>query len=146
MKLFLILAILFAVAMMSCGKDKFKTQPQIEIKSINKTTIGRSDILRVRLRITDKEGDMATGKLVYIPIRLNQRPLPPLIPDYDSVRLVVPNFPNEMDGEFILELPWINLHKSDQENDSIFMRFVAVDRGSNKSDTVNSDRLVILKN
>jgi hypothetical protein len=102
MKLFLSLTVLFAVGMLSCGKDKFKTQPQIEIKSINKTTIGRSDILRVRMRITDKEGDMATGKLVYIPIRLNQRPLPPLIPDYDSVRLVVPGFPNEMDGEFIL--------------------------------------------
>jgi hypothetical protein len=146
MKLALIPALSLVILMISCGKDKFKTEPQIEIKDINKKTIGRTDILKIQLRFTDKEGDLAQGKFVYIPIRLNQQPLPPLIPDYDSVRITIPSFPNEMDGDFMLELPWINLHKSDQQNDSIFMRFVVVDRAGHKSDTINSDRIVILKN
>ena len=147
MKITVIFALVLIIAVVaSCGKDKFKTQPQIEIKSINKKTIGRQDILTIRLRFTDKEGDLANGKFVYIPKRLNIRPLPPTIPTYDSVRLPIPTFPNENDGEFDLELAWINLHKSDIENDTITMRFVVVDRGNNKSDTVSTDKLVILKN
>lgn len=147
MKLTLFIAVVITtVAILSCGKDKFKTNPQIEIKSINKKTIGRNDALIVTLRFTDKEGDLANGKFVYIPKRLNIRPLPPVIPDYDSVKLVVPTFPDETLGEYVLTLPWLNLHKSDAENDTITMRFVVVDRGANKSDTITSDQLVILKN
>jgi hypothetical protein len=143
---FLFAAMLVSLTLISCGKDKFKTNPQIEIKDINHKTLARDEQLVIRLRFTDKEGDLAQGKLVYIPVRLNIRPLPVVVPDYDSVKLVIPNFPNEKDGEFALELSWLNLHKSDLENDTIKMRFVAVDRENNKSDTITSDRIVILKN
>jgi hypothetical protein len=143
--------IVFAVALititaLSCGKDKFKTQPQIEIKSINNDVIARDQTLTIQLRFTDKEGDLADGQFVYIPKRLNTRPLLPTVPNYDSVKLVIPKFPDETDGEFSLSLPWLNLHKSDTENDTITMRFVVVDRANNKSDTVGTDKLVILKN
>lgn len=145
MKFKLIIPLALLTVLTSCGKDKFKTQPQIEIKSYGDKSIGNGQSLTIRLRFTDKEGDLANGKFVYIPKRLNKRPLLPGIPDYDSIKLVIPSFPNENDGQFILSLPWINLHKTDTENDTIFMRFVVVDRGNNKSDTVNSDKLVILK-
>ena len=135
-----------AVTLVACGKDKFKTNPQIEIKSVNKKTVGRNETLTVKLKFTDKEGDIADGFFVYIPKRLNSRPLPPTIPDYDSVKLLVPHFPDETQGEYDLQLPWLFLHKSYTENDSIILRFVAVDRGNNKSDTVSSSRIVILKN
>ena len=146
MKLSYIAVLLLVIGMIACSKDKFKTNPQIEIKDINKKTIGRTDVLKVTLKFTDKEGDLSQGKFVYIPKRLNIRPLPPLIPDYDSVKITLPGFPDENNGEFVLQLPWLNLHKSDQENDSIFLRFVVVDRNDHKSDTINSDRIVILKN
>lgn len=147
MKFPIIIAVaLIAVTALACGKDKFKTQPQIEIKSINNNVLGRDQTLTIQLRFTDKEGDLADGKFVYIPKRLNKRPLQPTIPNYDSVKLVVPKFPDETDGEFVLSLPWINLHKSDTENDTITLRFVVVDRGNNKSDTIGTDQLVILKN
>jgi hypothetical protein len=143
--------LIFAVALLtiialSCGKDKFKTQPQIEIKSINSNVIAKDQTLTIQLRFTDKEGDLADGQFVYIPKRLNTRPLQPTIPNYDSVKLVIPKFPDETDGEFVLSLAWLNLHKSDTENDTITMRFVVVDRANNKSDTVGTDKLVILKN
>lgn len=145
MKLSLVILIAVLAVQASCNKDKFKTEPQIEIKSYNRKVVGNGQQLTIRLRFTDKEGDLADGKFVYIPIRLNQRPLPPTIPNYDSVRLAIPTFPDDNDGDFVLDLAWINLHKSDLENDTIFMRFVAVDRAGNKSDTIDSDQLVILK-
>lgn len=147
MKFPLVFAIvLLTIAALSCGKDKFKTKPQIEIKSINNNVIARNQTLTIQLRFTDKEGDLADGKFVYIPKRLNTRPLLPTVPNYDSVKLVIPKFPDETDGEFAISLPWINLHKSETENDTIIMRFVVVDRAGNKSDTVSTDKLVILKN
>jgi hypothetical protein len=145
MKFKLIIPLALLTVLASCGKDKFKTQPQIEIKSYGDKSIGNGQSLTITLRFTDKEGDLANGKFVYIPKRLNKRPLLPGIPDYDSIKVVIPSFPDETDGEFDLSLPWINLHKTDTENDTIFMRFVVVDRGNNKSDTVSSDQLVILK-
>jgi len=138
--------VLLIIMALSCGKDKFKTKPQIEIKSINNDVIAKDQTLVVLLRFTDKEGDLADGKFVYIPKRLNSRPLLPTVPNYDSVKLVIPKFPDETDGEFSLSLPWLNLHKSDTENDTIIMRFVVVDRADNKSDTLSTDKLVILKN
>jgi hypothetical protein len=145
MKFSFLLPLAFLTIFASCNKGKFTTRPQITIKSYSKKSIGNGQNLTINLQFTDKEGDIGNGEFVYIPKRLNKRPLLPTIPDYDSVRLVVPTFPDETQGEYILSLPWINLHKSDQENDTIFMRFVVVDRAFNKSDTVNSDQLVILK-
>jgi len=144
--LLIITVVIVAVAVISCGKDKFKTQPQIEIKDINNKVIAKDQTLTIRLRFTDKEGDLSDGIFVYIPKRLNVRPLLPTIPDYDSVKLAVPKFPIETEGDFDLSLPWINLHKSDTENDTITMRFVVVDKGNHKSDTVGTDQIVILKN
>ena len=134
--------LLFAIG---CDKDKFQTNPQIEIKSYNTKEIGNGQTLQIRLKFTDKEGDIGGGRFVYIPKRLNVRPLPPQVPNYDSVRNNLPSFPDETDGEFLLTLPWLFLHKSDLENDTIVIRFVAVDRGGNKSDTITSDQLVIRK-
>ncbi len=141
-----VLLLILSAGLFSCSKDKFKTNPSLEITGYKSKTVGRNDALIINLRFTDKQGDLTSGSFVYIPTRLNARPLPPLIPDYDSVKLVVPTFPDHSDGTFQLNLPWLNVHKSDIENDTIKMRFVLVDRAGNKSDTVTSDRLVILKN
>lgn len=43
--------------MTGCKKDKFTTKPQLKIKSINSTDISGSDVLRITLTATDKEGD-----------------------------------------------------------------------------------------
>ena len=140
------LMLILSMGLFACNKGKFKTNPSLEITGYKEKTVTRTGSLIINLRFTDKQGDLPNGAFVYIPIRLNARPLPPLIPNYDSVKLVVPTFPDNSDGTFQLNLPWINIHKSDIENDTIKMRFVVVDRAGNKSDTVNSDQLVILKN
>ncbi len=144
MKKYVIAVVLFVV-FMGCDKDKFKTQPQIKINSYNTKVVQRNQDLVVQLNFTDKEGDLTGGKFVYIQRRLNLRPPPQGVRYPDSVRLNIPQFPVNNDGEFELRLNWNVLHLSDRENDSLFFRFVVVDRGGNKSDTVNSDQIVILR-
>lgn len=136
------LIIIFA----ACSKDSFQTKPQIKVKSMNGNVIPGGGTLNINLSFTDKEGDLSEGKLVYIPSRLNRRPLPPAIPPYDSVVNPLPEFPNKSVGEIQVSLGYNYLHKSDIENDTIAIRFVAVDKAGHKSDTITSEKIVILKN
>lgn len=133
------------VAFVSCGKDKFQTKPQIKTKSVNGNVLPVGADLIMNLEFTDKEGDLGQGKLVFIPKRLNKRPLPPSIPPYDSIVNILPDFPKKNQGELEIRLQWNYLHKSDIENDTIYFRFVAVDRAGNKSDTLDSEKFVILR-
>ena len=143
--LYLSVAVLALLA--ACGKDKFETKPQIKVKSVNTTVLPLNGTLDINLSFTDKEGDISQGKLVYYPQRLNRRALPSNVDKYlDSISLGLPKFPDETLGEMQLSLRYNDLHKSPIENDTIRIRFVAVDRAGHRSDTVNTDRLVILKN
>jgi hypothetical protein len=129
----------------ACSKDKFNTNPQIEIHSYNTKVVDPSGTLMIQLKFTDKEGDISEGKFVYIEKRTNRKP-PPVNTGYlDSVVSTIPHFIDNTSGYLELTLPWQNLHLSDVENDSLYFRFVAVDRAGNKSDTVNSDRIVVLR-
>jgi hypothetical protein len=135
---------LFVLSLVACDKDKFQTKPQIEIDSYNTKELPPNYSLIVNLKFTDKEGDLGQGQFTYIPVRLNRRGLPPSVPNYSPVNLPIPEFSDHNKGQFELKMEWKNLHKSDRENDTILLKFVAVDREGNSSDTVQSDQLVIL--
>ncbi len=49
----------------ACGKDKFKTEPQVEIKSISPNTVFNGDIISVKGKYTDDEGDLDSFFVVY---------------------------------------------------------------------------------
>lgn len=136
---------LFVIFLVACDKDKFETKPQIEIDSYNTKELPAGADLIINLKFTDKEGDLGQGQFTYIPVRLNKRGLPPSVPNYTPVDLSIPEFSDHNKGEFELKLEWKNLHKSDRENDTINLKFVAVDREGNSSDTIQSDQLVILR-
>ncbi len=131
--------------LIACNKNSFQTKPQITAKSTNGNVVPVGSDLVIDLVFTDKEGDLGKGKFVYIPKRLNRRGLPSNITPYDSVLNTLPDFPNKDKGELEIRLNYNFLHKSDIENDTILFKFVAVDRAGNKSDTLTSDKFVILK-
>jgi hypothetical protein len=139
----IILVLLVTGGVIACKKDKFTTRPKIEVSSYNTKTVAPQQNLIIQLKFTDKEGDISEGKFVYIPVRTNKRPLPPDLV-LDSVDLNIPKFPNNNTGFYELRLPWSYLQRSPVENDTFYFRFVAIDRGGNKSDTVNSAQVVAL--
>ena len=49
-----------AFLLLSCGKDKFTTKPQLKFKSASANTISGNQVLTIRLDLTDKEGDFTT--------------------------------------------------------------------------------------
>ena len=133
-----------AACIVACGKDKFQTKPQIEIKSIYGQILPLNAVMQIQMSFTDKEGDIGGGKLVYSFQRLNKRPLPTGISYLDSIQVDVPKFPSKSLGEMQLNLKYSDLHKSSIENDTLKLRFVATDKAGHRSDTLITDRLVIL--
>jgi hypothetical protein len=57
MKRILIFCVL-ATAIAGCKKDKFKTEPQVEIKSFGPAEVQKGEIFAFRATIRDKEGDL----------------------------------------------------------------------------------------
>lgn len=133
------------VVVASCGKDKFQTKPTLTIKGINSKVIGPGETLSIRIGYTDKEGDLSQDTLLSIVNRLNRRPLPANLNKVDTLHNIIPKFPEKSTGEFEVKFEWAqDLHESDIENDTIMFKFVAKDRKGNVSDTVSTDRIVVL--
>jgi hypothetical protein len=64
----------------------------------------------------------------------------------DTLHNMIPKFPEKVKGEFDVSFDWANyLHQSDIENDTIMFKFVAKDRGGHISDTISTEKIVILK-
>jgi hypothetical protein len=146
-KLVPILSIVIVFA--SCDKNKFQTRPSLELVD-ESSVVPRDGQIFVRLKYTDKEGDVARDSLFYQPELLNVRkPVGPR--EYAPVQDPLPNFPDKNKGEIELRLDHFFYYKeiSDNrpgvdKNDTIIIRFVLKDRGGNISDTAVSGQIVLL--
>lgn len=57
--------VLLALLLTSCDKDKFKTEPQVEIKSISPGRVNDGDVITIKGSFTDDEGDLDSILIVY---------------------------------------------------------------------------------
>lgn len=60
--IFLPVCLLLCVA---CNKDKFKTEPQVEVKSISPGTVSSGNVITLEGKYTDDEGDVDSMLIVY---------------------------------------------------------------------------------
>ena len=65
MKTSLLLLSALLVIVISCNKDKFTTIPQVTVKSISPSTVFSGDIITMKSKYTDKEGDLDSVLIVY---------------------------------------------------------------------------------
>ncbi len=138
-----IFIISLATLFVACDKDKFETKPKLEIKDYSSREIRQGQSLRIRLNYYDKEGDLSGAPVIGILRRLNLVPLPSGQDKVDTIRNVLPEFPEKDNGEISFELPFDFLKESLIENDTLMFRFAVEDLAGNKSDTVDSDQVVI---
>ncbi len=134
-----------AVIIVACSKDKFETKPLIEVRSINSTILPQNATLVIKLDYFDKEGDLGNGSFFAAKVRLNALPLGSGSPDLvDTFNYVIPEFPARDKGEISLQLDYNRLKESLNENDTVMFRLAVVDIAGNKSDTINTENIVIL--
>jgi hypothetical protein len=128
--------------LVSCSKDKFGTKPSLSIKSIN-TTVEVQGILDAVFTYTSKKGNLGRGNFVVIRNRLNQEPVPVNGGNTDTLTGPIPDYPDQSTAEFELKLDWNTLHETDDQDDSVIMKFAAIDRDGNSSDTILSPLIII---
>lgn len=65
MKRLSVWTVLLVFVIAACSKDKFKTEPQVKIKSIAPGTVRDGDIITIKGDFTDDEGDLDSILIVY---------------------------------------------------------------------------------
>jgi len=140
-----LLAITVSLIVFACGKDKFETKPLIEVRSISSKELPQNGVLTIKLDFFDKEGDLGNGDFFAAKLRLNQLPLGTSSPDLvDTFYYTLPDFQPRDKGEISLQLDYNRLKESINENDTIMFRLAVTDAAGNKSDTINTEPIVIL--
>jgi len=130
------------IAAIACKKSN-QGKPVISIESIN-SVIPVGGGLLAKLKFTQNNGKLAKGTFIAIRNRLNQLALPPGTSSADTVITPIPDFPDKIKGEFDYSLDYNYLHQSDVENDTILFKFAVIDTEGNKSDTISTNKIVVI--
>lgn len=144
------------LVMLACGKDKPETKPSIKIKSISGNIVPVNGNLNITLEFSDKEGDV-NDSLFLKKIRLNTIPPVSGITIRDSFYLMIPDFPAKSNGDIELRLGYQDVISASNPpvdptdpakkvSDTIIMKFALQDKGGNTSDTIETEKIVILRN
>ena len=147
-------AVIVALAIISCDKDKFETVPQLTLKSRNTDLVTQNGTLVLRIEYTDKEGDL-NDSLFIVRQRLNVKsPVQLAAGEYN-----IPDFPKTDKGELELNLTYqfhlvLNLspiripgtsNPVRNEIDTLRLKIVAKDKAGNKSDTLVVDNIYVCR-
>jgi hypothetical protein len=145
MKTSLLFVMILLLGGISCNKDQYKTDPQISLESIT-TLIPIGGELDAKFKFTQKSSKLSGGTFIAIRTRLNQNPLLPGTGSSDSLGGIIPSYPDKDQGEYEFTMPYADIYEGDTENDNdtILIRFALIDRVGNKSDTISSPIIVLL--
>lgn len=139
-----ILAFLSIMFIVSCGKDSFQSKPQLTLKSVSSTTVPVGSDFQIRMRLTDKEGDFVdtiwVSKVTTRCTLSNFR---------DSLLYRIPsNTPKtkNFDGEVYISFSYpVELQPRCIRPDTATFRFWMKDKAGNRSDTVRTPPIIILR-
>src|SRR5688572_10574150 len=91
----IVFALIGAIGIVACSKDKFQTRPSLKLTSLNSDYFptAESEML-IEFEFTDKEGDV-TDSMFIRKVRLNKRKVPTL---RDTIAVKIPPFPKNTQG------------------------------------------------
>ena len=146
----LFLAGILAFVLTACGKDKFKTEPQVEIKSIAPDVVLNDGFFTFKAIIRDDEGDLQdTVYLVEKYFALNGTV--PVRVDTNRISLKNIGFPTNQEIDFQVTYSYgeqrdiyqnINLQNQDRH---FLIGMIVKDKAGHKSEYLESDRIVLKK-
>ena len=138
------IAFLLLLVVFSCGKETFQSKPQLKIKSVSGNVVPIGSDLQIRMRLTDKEGDFVdTVWVKKATTRCTQSNF------VDSFLYRIPTETprtNNFDGEVLVTFTYaIELQPRCNRNDTATFSFWMKDKKGNKSDTVKTAPIIILR-
>ena len=152
MKTKILFTLMVTIFLAGCNKDKYTTKPILKFKSASNDVVPLGGTLRFELEVTDKEGDLSDTFFIK-KIRLNKKVVPTI---RDSFAIKFPTIPNTKNGIIQIDLTYENYLKSAinpptsgtppiAESDTLLFKFAIRDKAKHVSDTVTSNRIVILR-
>jgi hypothetical protein len=142
-----LLTVSFVLA--GCNKDKFTTRPQLKFKNVNSYEIQRGGIMDFKIEFTDKEGDLTDT--IWIQLKTTRCPASNRILTYK-----IPDFPLAQNSQGLFEISFVNgvfvpgyvalPGPACGRPDTTTFRFWARDKAKNISDTVETDKPLIIYN
>lgn len=140
-----------SILMAGCSKDKYTTKPQLTFKSVKNYTVERGGLIHITIGFTDKEGDISDT--LYIQNRTAACPAS----DFQSpAAYPIPDFPTSSNLSGNIDIIYENgsvdtqnaLYSANscEKPDTTFFYFWIKDKANNVSDTVRTDKPLIIKN
>jgi hypothetical protein len=143
MKLYLTSGILLLL-LFACGKDNIETRPGLTLKSVSSTVIPQGFDLQLKLRLTDKQGDFTDT--IWVKKITTRCPSSNFA---DSLLYRIPgDVPktNNFDAEILLTFQYaVALQPRCTRNDTATFYIWMKDQEGNKSDTVRTEPIIILR-
>jgi hypothetical protein len=148
MKAKLLLLSLICISIIACNKDEFTTKPQLTFKSVNTQRLVRGTNITFSLGFTDKEGDIEDT--IYMIKRTRNCTNSNItarykVPEFNAGKNASGDFELTLGYNFGNGIPEIQAPQCPGRNDSSFFLFVLKDKAGNRSDTVSSPEVVIIR-
>lgn len=132
------------VLILSCGKETFQSRPQLTLKSVSSSIVPPQSGLQIVMRLTDKEGDFTDTVWVE---KITTRC--PNSNFRDSLLYRIPaETPRKrnFDGEVVMTFSYpFELQPRCTRDDTAVFSFWMRDKAGNRSDTVRTQPIIILK-
>lgn len=132
-----------------CGKDQFTTAPQLEFKEAENYTVPRGGLIKFTLQVTDKEGDLTDS--IFIATKTTR-----CTPSNRQLRYLMPAFPITANSKAEIEITFVNGQfvpgyvalpgPACGRPDTTTFYFWIRDKAKNVSDTVQTDKPIIILN
>ena len=134
------------MAVFACSKDKFKTEPQVEIKSLAPSEVRKGELFSLRAIVRDKEGDLQDSVLL-----VRKRFAGNTQPTVDTLRDDISNFTfpdkNVIEvtavfsyGELRDGYIFANLESQDRD---FAVGIIVRDKAGHRSEYVESEKIVL---
>jgi len=145
------LLITFIIVMISCGKDKFTTVPQVDVKSISPNNVQSGDIIEMKGKYTDQEGDVDTVLIIYkwyngaasfLPLDTFRFPMSALnLPDNTREGDIIVAYQyNTTNPNGYLTLPGVTVRDT-----TASLGLILIDKAGNRSNYDESDKIRLIK-
>jgi hypothetical protein len=147
-KLLILLTITFFFS--SCKKEEFNTKPKLSFGDVNTTQLRQGNLLIFTLNFTDKEGDIQDTLWV--------QKISRTCPSTPGVQFIsrnkVPDFTGTPNLKGKLEITFVynanvpgtpSIVGCNNRNDTAFFRFWLKDKANNRSDTISSPDIILIR-
>jgi len=138
-----------AILLYACGKDKYTSKPQLKFIKADSYDVARGELITFRLEFTDKEGDLSDS--IFLRAEAKGCPASNRVLGYP-----VPEFPTTSNSKGELEINFVNGQfvqgfvampgPACGRPDTTTYYFWIKDKAKNVSDTISTDKPLIIRN